>query len=292
MSAPALELPELFTAADRTSGIGQRKVIRSTAIQLGLLTVAAAGGAVTVPLANGGDWAALVGGVAFVAAALVRINTLTNRPDRAWYDGRAAAESIKTLAWRYAVGGDPFPLEEQRGAAEKAFVARLNEILRELGGIHLASDATAGAQITPSMKELRQRSLDDRKAFYRDARIEDQRRWYAGKAAWNERRAQQWNVITLGMETLGVAGAFLRASGVIALDLLGLAGAAVAAVTAWIQTKQHTTQSSAYSVAAQELLSIKALLEVQESETEWRRFVAESEEAISREHTLWRASRS
>ena len=76
------------------------------------------------------------------------------------------------------------------------------------------------------------------------------------------------------------------------IDLLGLAGAVIAAGAAWVQAKQHQTLANAYAVASQELAAISAQVDWASGEQEWAHFVDQAEEAISREHTLWRASRT
>jgi hypothetical protein len=48
---------------------------------------------------------AIVGAVAFAAIACLELYLLVRRPEAEWYDGRAVAESAKTPAWRYAIGG-------------------------------------------------------------------------------------------------------------------------------------------------------------------------------------------
>jgi hypothetical protein len=142
------------------------------------------------------------------------------------------------------------------------------------------------------MRELRARPLDARKNAYEDRRIRDQQQWYSTKAERNRKSAGAWNAVTLTLEAAGATGAFLRAADVVAIDLLGLAGAAVAALTAWMQTKQYDNLASAYALAAHELTSIRSLIDLPMDEGEWAAFVAQAEEAISREHTTWRASRS
>jgi hypothetical protein len=79
--------------------------------------------------------------------------------------------------------------------------------------------------------------------------------------------------------------------GAVRADLLGIVAAAIAVVAAWMQTKQHETLGRAYSVTAQELAAVRTDWEADRNEDEWAAFVDEAEEAISREHTLWRASR-
>jgi conflict system pore-forming effector with SLATT domain len=45
-------------------------------------------------------------------------------------------------------------------------------------------------------------------------------------------------------------------------------------------------------VASQELSTISGQVDLTTTEEDWAHFVDQAEEAISREHTLWRASRT
>ena len=96
----------------------------------------------------------------------------------------------------------------------------------------------------------------------------------------------------LAIQSLGLAGALLKGTGLIDFDALGILAAAAAAVLAWLQIKQHATLAQSYSHAAYELSTIGALIDSVQSEAEWGRFVNDAENAISREHTAWRARRS
>jgi hypothetical protein len=69
---------------------------------------AAAAGVFSLSTPRRIDLAAVATVVALVGAVIVEIWLLTDRPEQAWYDGRALAESAKTLAWRFAVGSAPF----------------------------------------------------------------------------------------------------------------------------------------------------------------------------------------
>ena len=62
-------------------------------------------------------------------------------------------------------------------------------------------------------------------------------------------------------------------------------------MTAWLQTKQHQTLATAYTVTALELASVRSKIAYQNNEADWAKFVSDAEEAFSREHTLWKASR-
>jgi hypothetical protein len=64
-----------------------------------LLIAAAVGGAITLEVGKADiPLGALIGLGAFSIAAIFRLYALATGPERLWYEGRAAAESVKTLA--------------------------------------------------------------------------------------------------------------------------------------------------------------------------------------------------
>lgn len=286
------DFPAAFHAADRTSVEGQRRFLRATKLRLVMLAVAAGAGAFTWRTQGGvTDWAGVLAAIAFIAAIAVEAFILQTRPERAWYEGRAAAESMKTLAWRYSVGGEPFALEAVSEAdVDGLFVARLREVLGELDELDLPAIAE-GRQITDRMCVLRTSPLSERVATYEQGRIADQQRWYVSRAKDHARKARQWTSAMIVFEIGGGTGAVLKATGALDVDVLGLAGTVVASIAAWLQTKQYGSLVGAYSLAAHELGAVRSMLRWQGSEGAWAGFVRDAEEAISREHTLWRASR-
>jgi hypothetical protein len=287
------DLPSMFRGADQSAIEHARHYTRSTWWQLVLLIVAAVAGAFTLRVgARPLDWAGLAGAAAFVSAAVLRADLLRSTPERNWYNARAAAESVKTLAWRYAVAGAPFGAGLPDDEADELLLDRLRGITRDLPGLDLAPDEDAGALITPWMQRLRGLDLEQRKLAYDQGRAKDQQEWYARKAKWNRGRVRNWNTVVLTAEALGAGGAMLKATGAVDIDLLGISGALVAGATAWLQARQHENQSLAYGRASFELAFVRANLRKVQSEQDWGRFVDGAEESISREHTLWRASQA
>lgn len=138
---------------------------------------------------------------------------------------------------------------------------------------------------------MRVMPLVERKRVYETDRIGEQQGWYGGKAKENEKRALGWGLAVLALQLAGALTAIAHIAGWLSLSLLGIAAAASAAAAAWLQTRQHDNLATAYSIAAQELASIRSLIEQRDDETTWASFVEDAEEAISREHTMWRASR-
>ncbi len=285
-----VELPALQRAASALSRGAQRRYLQLTAAQLVLL---ATGSLLSVLVWQRGDInvAALLAAVAIVFAGVFRVQTRLSQPTKTWYHGRAAAESAKTLAWRYAVGGDPFPVSLTEDPADERFSDRLTEVLVDLDNPSLEI-ADEDEEITDWMRSSRALSRDERKTVYAEARIAQQRSWYREKAAWNSRRSNLLGLATLLFEAVAVVQALLKATGLVNINLIAFIATVTAGIVAWMHTKDYNTLSSAYSVASRELAAIASLIKHQATEDDWSAFVNNAEDSISREHTLWRASRT
>jgi hypothetical protein len=284
-----ISYPAIYVAASTKSASAQRRLIAATRIRLISLVIAAIGGAFVWTVGNADifGWLAML---AFITALATESYLLAARPDLLWYEGRAAAESAKTLAWRYAVGGDPFPASLSSVEVDDLLLARLREVLTDLDHLAVPPPASDGAEITNEMRKLRLSSFDDRRGAYCEGRIVDQQNWYGAQARWNDWAAHFYLWLMIAIEFAGLVAASLKAFAVLSVDLLGILGAAAAGLAAWTQVRQYGFNSRAYSIASHELASIRSVVR-QIVEKDWSRFVEQSEEAISREHTLWRASK-
>ena len=275
------DFPGLYLSADSTSVKGRDTTFGQTRWYLGALTVGALAGAVTWDVGDH-DLMGWLSVVAFLLSLALALLLAVRRPAESWYQGRAAAESVKSLTWCYVSGADPFPV----GApdADENFVGRLRQVVRQLSDLDAA--ANTGAQITDRMRNLRATSFEERRRAYVIGRIEDQRTWYAQKATFHRSRARQLIAGAVGSSLIALVLGVLRALEVISTDLLGVFAAVGAALVAESQLRQHTINSSAYTLACQELGLVSAVAE-NATEADWPRLVNESEEAISREHTMW-----
>lgn len=286
------DFPALYRVADRSSLEAQQWFLRATRFRLLALLGAAFFGLFewTFPQTPA-DWAGVLSATCFFATLVVEIYLLRGKPERTWYEGRAAAESVKTLTWRYMMRADPFSIDESVREVDDRFLGRLKDVLGVLKDIDLVTGNALGEQITPVMREIRACSLERRMSIYDSSRVCEQQEWYSRKAKWNRDRAAAWTMAMLCIEVAGIVAAILKAAGAIRGDLLGFVGAIVAAMTAWLQTKQHRTLAAAYSVTAVELSSVRSRIARQRTNADWAKFVSDAEEAFSREHTLWKASR-
>lgn len=287
-------LPELFVAANKMSIDSQGKALRLRGLQLGLLIVAA--GLASVPFSiRGIMWGVLAAGVAFAAAFLTEATILGTQPEKSWYQSRAIAESVKSLAWRYAVGGRPFPKHdgeiEHPDQLNASFTRQLQQLRSEFDTAPLIPTSGSAEEITTWMRATRESDFEARRQAYRGHRIDDQHRWYSSKAQSNLNRSTQWSVGLLAVQVVAIGGAVLKGTGIIQIDILGVMAAVSASAVAWLQLKQHSTLWQSYSQAANELATIGTLLD-QTTDRDWPRFVDEAEAAISREHTTWRIKRS
>jgi SMODS and SLOG-associating 2TM effector domain 3 len=175
--ADGLELPAILLSADKSSTRAQKWFLVLTATSLALVAAAASMGAVDQ------SWAGWVGAGAFLGAFVLGSLAITQNLERIWYDGRAAAESAKALAWLYAFRGGPYGDDTYR--AEESYERRLRSVRKELMALDFALPL-AGAEMTPSMRALREAPLAVRREHYKQHRILD--RGVPG-AAFGARRA-------------------------------------------------------------------------------------------------------
>ena len=282
-----VSLPALHRQADAASNTKQASFIWVTRLRLGLLAFVATAGMVTCPLGGGGDAAGIAAAIAFFGVFVLELYLWKVRPERMWHRARALAESAKTIAWRYAVHGAPF--QEQEGADE-LFLQRLKSLRDEAGPVAGPDDGSLD-QITSWMRTARRSDFDTRRQLYLHARVEDQITWYGARWRSVDRAATRWLVALIVLNVLGMAAAILRATGATSVDALGLFGTLAAVGIAWTQTRQHESLAAAYATAHDELTIIRERIR-QANAQHWPTEVNDAEDAISREHTMWQASRA
>lgn len=288
---PALAYPALYSAANAASQAGQQGYKWLVVADLGLLGVAAiisVGSQVLPPL--GESWsraiAAALLAIAFVAKAVNRQRGF----DAQWFDGRAVAETVKSATWRFAMHAPPFTGDE---GANAAFVTTLRDALQARSSLapHLYQIPADGRQIPRGMEEVRAAPLATRRATYLAERLADQTAWYASKAAANARSANRW--FWAGMAAQG--GALIVAIALILApdkpEVVAAFTTVAAAIAAWTQFRRHGELSKSYALAAHELAFLRSEVEGADTEETFRETVAATEDAISREHTMWMAKR-
>jgi integral membrane protein len=282
------DLPGVWRNADDESKRGQLLTLWLTGVKIGGGLTSAVGSIFSWHLGhlNLSAWVILIG---FIVAFICEVFTLGLKPERIWYEGRAVAESVKTLAWRYAVCADPFPKRMPRSEAEPKFRQRISSITDQMSDKIIFDNSDS--VISDTMSALRKLSFKERRDAYVQGRTLEQREWYSKKARANQQRATaSWTLLTI-VEIVAIILAVGRIFGRWNFDFAGLLAATISAGTAWVAVKQYSSLASAYSVATKELGIQASKLETV-NEADWAVVAADAEEAISREHTTWLASRT
>ena len=191
------------------------------------------------------------------------------------------------MTWLFvARGGDlagPTP-------PDSTFKERLRRLQRELERIDFVIPVE-GSDISDRMRELRDAPLAIRRELYMRSRVGNQIAYYRRRGEQHRRNAQRFRAATWTLQSLGLAAAVLKATSAVDIDLLGVGAASAAALTAWLQTRDHVTLARAYELTAEDLDAVKEDAPPEGDETGWATFTADAEAAMSREHVMWLARR-
>lgn len=285
--------PSLYCSADAASLRAQSTYILLHKVYLGSLVLSSAISAIaSIGYVHVNTYLYSVLAAVLVIGFIILWMTRARQDDKIWFDGRAVAESVKCATWKFMMRAQPFTDDSK---AERLFISNLKEIreARPHLGRHLAAaNVGEGATITEFMKEMRGSFTVERQGFYRDERIRDQKAWYATKAKSNADSGLTWFWIMAFLQIAIVVLAIVQAASAgFGINPIPIVMTSVAAIAAWSQMKRHSELSQSYALAAQELEEIEAIAGSQMSEEEFSQLVEQSEDSISREHTLWCARR-
>ncbi|MBY5553002.1 DUF4231 domain-containing protein [Rhizobium leguminosarum] len=279
------QYPALFRSADAASNKYQRHYLNLIKTEYALLFVASVLSLSVFASSIVYATATLVLGL----SAAVLLTRAIGKPEQDWYKCRALAESVKTLTWRYAMCSSPFG-EGDQTKARNEFKENLEKTFKSNSeaASKIASDWSAENQITAEMTRLRTLPLAERKDFYQQHRINEQRGWYSRQAAWNRKMSTRWvtaSVISyIAAASLSVARIVQPEISLWPIDPLIVVATSI---VGWIQIKKFNELAAAYSVTSQEIGLINITLEHSEDVNSFSDFVVEAETAFSREHTLW-----
>lgn len=286
--------PALYRVADNASLNAQRRYLRLLQLDLGALVL----GALLTALPFAGpriqQWLAAAGTLLLVISVIITAVIAQKNYEEKWYNGRALAESVKTLSWKYMVGAEPFEHTASRQKADQTFRSHLRDVLEQAKqlSVPLGGKLAAQPQITDEMREVRDMDLEKRKSIYKEDRIHDQRQWYGSKSSYSKSaRRHLFSIVVLSQIFAVVCGIAAILWAEFPLGFVGVFSASAAALIAWLQVKRHQELSQAYGIAAQDLGLISEELDYLDSDDNFAEFVADAEAAISREHTLWAARR-
>lgn len=283
------DLPAVFRAADAASASSQSELLLVHKANSILLVAAAllalAGSALTyLNIASAALFLLSLGATVYAEHFALQ---------RRWYQARALAESVKTASWRLMMGAEPFARPDSSKNLAR-FRSLLAELLQQNRGIgeHIAGDVSGGEQVTDRMRLVLNSSFEERRALYLRDRIDDQRSWYQLRAQQNKEssRLYFWLLVSCYGAAIGM---LLVRIGYPTWHFLPIDSAAVAAsaIISWKQLRRFDELASAYGLTSHELGIIKSAFVDVDSPTRLAAFVADAENAFSREHTQWAARR-
>lgn len=281
------DFPDLYYVADQLSLKAQNRFFFVLFLNLASLVVAAGLSVYNQPH--------VCMAYAQVAALFLSLGCTAylgySKPEKMWYGGRALAESVKTVSWRYMVRAEPFDMNDDDARAH--FISKLEEILEDNREVSKEAVSTGdGRQISNFMRSIRKKSLDERKKFYLEDRVVNQLVWYKSKARFNTRRANLFfgllclaNIIAIGFAISKIQNPRVENW---PTDIFV---AVAASLLAWTQAKRYRELSTSYKLAAHEISLVREKLIAIDVEKEFSLFIGDAENAFSREHTQWVARR-
>ncbi len=230
--------------------------------------------------------------LSFLVALLLKFIGRSSGFDADWYNGRALAETVKSLAWRYMMRVQPYAAAD----ADRRFAVDLAGLLRRTPGFRQATDRLPQRphQISGLMRDTRGLTVVERRDHYVPHRLLDQADWYQLKSAASNRKGTRWFWVTVLFQLAAAAiaiGALAGADDSL-LRIIALLGSIALAIAAWSQLNRYDELARSYAVAFQELTLIAAVADGVIDEAGLSDLVGQGEQAIGREHRLWVAKRT
>lgn len=284
------QLPALYLAASKASQNAQKWYLRLIVANLSLLVLSTLVSSINYRIEPIKSYLVITSAVLLIGSIVLTIIIQLRRLEKDWYGGRAIAESVKTLAWRYITGAFPYEISLSESVVDKMFSDDLTAVLKEkkfLSGA-LGGKLSTQPQITDKMRWARKQNSGIRKEMYLLNRIKGQQEWYGANAETNKNKERNSFIAIITSEVLALVGlVFLVKYTDFIFNPVGLFATLATSILAWLQVKQYQELSQSYGLAAQELGIIFEESKAVKNNQQLSEFVLNSENAISREHTMW-----
>jgi hypothetical protein len=284
-----LEFPNIFEKADSKSLSSQNSFTR---LNMGILILLVVSTFVSsIQIDNG--WISLISSFLLIISLILTIWIMHFQPEKTWYDGRAIAESAKSLTWKFVTGTKPFSHKLKSSDAEEKLIKNLKQIIGQKKEFFqlIGEEFAEGEQITDSMRKLRKLDFKDKVEYYSTNRLENQRAWYYKKSKEN-RKNKNWSFFAIiTFQVLAIIALALDFYEIIDFTVTPLMACMASSFIAWLQLKRFQELTESYGITATELNLIKSKVKHIKDESDFEDFVDDAETAISREHTLWLARR-
>lgn len=285
-----IDFPALYQIADDSSLKGQKLYLNF--FRWEQITLIAGAIVSLFPLSDPdyGYLLAMLAALCFIAAIALSVAMKSKKFENSWYVGRAVAESIKTLTWRYITKGEPFVNNSSQQEVDTHFCTVINQIRKNNeDNLDLTIIASHNEQITSKMRMIRSHDLEQRKKFYVENRIKDQLAWYQRKARFNKDKGSLYFKGLIVCQSIAVIYSGILIKYPDLFNSIPLITTIASCIIGWTQVKQYEELAQAYSTTAQDIAIILSQEQYLDDEDKFSSFVGDAENAFSREHTLWLA---
>lgn len=285
---PTIRYPALYAVADRASA-------RQQALYFGLVfgeyTCLVAVAIMSVNMVGDRRYIIVYGMFLATALGLLLARTLL-KPEQRWYQARALAESVKTTAWKFAMGARPFEHDANDRERLRLILADLLAANSSLGA-QFDGKISGGDQIPAELEAIRALPRTERVGLYMRDRVENQLDWYSQKSQSNKEtgRVFAWAIGVLYVAAFVIfwirverpEWIYAHPDPIILL---------AASVLGWMQIKRFNELGASYALTASEISILKSRAPEITDDEGLSLFIDDAEEAFSREHTQWLARRS
>jgi hypothetical protein len=289
------EYPAMYQESDSCAISTQKKHFLLTKAKITSLLVVAAVAAITWnEVSTFKTYAAIAIGIILATLLVLTAIGDAKRFDRIWFNSRAIAESVKKETWLFIMTARPYYAVIPDSKAENLFLGRLEQIFKSQPAIYsmLTLHSEGRSQITEHMKNIRNRTVADRLAFYLSDRVRIQQEWYISEAKSNNRREWNWFIVSWVLQLLAVVLAFVTIFfKVLPINPIGIVTTAGAGVLSWMNARSYGELSLSYGLIAQRLSILGEQRKEALTEKDLSELVEDFEKAISTEHTIWLARR-
>lgn len=288
MEAHKIKYPALFTSSDNYSIKAQDNFKNLNKWTLVALVVATVLTSLTQE-----NWAIWTSTALILVSAILSTLMLVLKFEKGWYEGRAVAESIKTLCWKFMTGARPFSIDLNETKAQNLLIENFKKVIGHRKDFFtlIGSDFAENEQLPVELMNIRKLSKDERISIYKTERLEKQKKWYTDKTTENKKWTKISFAVIILTQVLAVISLILKIKFEFEFSIAPILVTISTAFIAWLQLRRYQELSQSYLITATELSLIKSKINQVDTESDFSKFVDDSETAISREHTLWLARR-
>lgn len=287
------DFPSIFKMADKCSIDSQKEYLKKIKLNAFL-------GTVSIGLALFTDTSKISLALLIISLIFCVISMwslVSEQKEKTWYKSRALAESVKSLTWKYIIGGEPFIHSLDMDKVNKDFIIKIKGLREEHKSIFrdmIISDDSLSI-ITEKMKKIRILSDKQRAEYYLKERIRSQKEWYIKKSKYNGQRSKFWSRTIVLLLVCALVFAVLKAIfpeyKYYPIELCIFLSTCS---FTWLQTKKFNELNAAYNLTAHEIADIEIeMIRIIDNNVfeNYPEFISDCETAFSREHTQWLARR-